>query len=99
MLSLLINQFKKILFLLLVGALLIATTTIGHADDFIRYTVIDKPIEVSYTQQRPIIIRIGEYEGKAGKRVYLDNIGLHFTDIPSDIKIHYEALLLPCLAL
>ena len=90
MLSLLINRFKKILFLLLVGALLLATTTIGYADDFIRYSIVDDTIETNYIQDKPIIIRIGEYEGKAGKRVYLDDIGLHFIDIPSDIKIHYD---------
>jgi N-acetylmuramoyl-L-alanine amidase len=37
-----------------------------------------------------VVIRVGEYEGKPGKRVYLDDIGLYFKDIPTDIKIHKD---------
>lgn len=91
MLSVLIKWGKKILILLIIGFLL--STNIGYTqgNDYIKWSV-GETIVVSQMQQRKcdIIIRVGEYEGKPGKRVYLDDIGLYFKDIPTDIKIHKD---------
>ena len=91
MLSTIIKYGKKILMVLIIGVLL--TTNIGYAQDnnYIKWNV-GNSIEVSQMQQREcqVVIRIGEYEGKPGKRVYLEDVGLYFKDIPIDIKLHRD---------
>ena len=90
MLSTIIKYGKKILMVLIIGVLL--TTNMGYTqDNYIKWNV-ENTIEVSQMQQREcqIVIRVGEYEGKAGKRVYLEDIGLYFKDIPTDIKLHRD---------
>ena len=91
MLSMIIKWGKKILMLLIIGFLL--STNIGYTqnNDYIKWNV-SETIVASQMQQREcqIVIRVGEYEGKSGKRVYLDDVGLYFKDIPTDIKIHKD---------
>ena len=91
MLSVLIKWGKKILILLIIGFLL--STNIGYTqgNDYIKWNV-DSTIVASQMQQREyqLVLRVGEYEGKPGKRVYLDDIGLYFKDIPTDIRIHKD---------
>jgi hypothetical protein len=91
MLSTIIKWGRKILILLIMGFLL--STNIGYTqgNDYIKWNV-NETIVASQMQQREcqVVIRVGEYEGKPGKRVYLDDIGLYFKDIPADIKIHKD---------
>ena len=93
MLSLLLKQFKKILTLLLVG-FLITTMAIdnykSYADEYCSYTVIEQSIETIQKRQCDVIVRVGEYNGKAGKRIYLNDIDIHYKDIPIDIPIHSD---------
>lgn len=102
MLALLINKFKKLLTILLLGALLLSNTTvsesIGGVKEYIKYTIsgyemqttLDEEIPTWAIRKAQVVIRVGEYENKPGKRVYLHDIGLHFKDIPTDIKIHKD---------
>lgn len=91
MLSLLINNFKKLLTALIMACLIIASfTTATQADEqqFIRYTIEDVQ-QVALLGQRKceVIIRAGEYQGKAGKRIYVNNTTLH---IPNDIPVRND---------
>ena len=102
MIALLIKKFKNILMILLIGMLLANNTTIsngiGEVRDYIRYSVggtrieqrVDENIPTWQIRKAQVVIRCGEYQNKPGKRVYLNDIGLNFKDIPTDIKIHYD---------
>lgn len=91
MLSLLINKFKKLLTALIMACLLISSfTTITQADEqqFIRYTVSDVQQVMQINQRKcEVIIRAGEYEGKVGKRIYINNTTVN---IPSDIPVRND---------
>ena len=50
--------------------------------------LVDKVKEWNSTRQTDIIIRVGEYNGKAGKRVYL--LESQLDSIPKDIPIHKD---------
>ena len=101
MLSLLLNNFKKVLMLLLIGMLLMTgIKTVDGATEYFNYsvdgikitsTMDEESIPAWQIRKAQDVIRCGEYEGKAGKRVYLNDIGLHFKDIPTDIKIHTDS--------
>ena len=101
MLSLLLNNFKKVLMLLLIGMLLMTgIKTVDGATEYFNYsvdgikitsTMDEESIPAWQIRKAQVVIRCGEYEGKAGKRVYLNDIGLHFKDIPTDIKIHTDS--------
>lgn len=105
MLSLCINKFKNVLMILLIGMLLMGNTNTmtnnireakDHLSNSIRNVVIqsvlsEDEIQTFAARKAQVVIRCGEYEGKAGKRVYLDDIKLHFKDIPTDIKIHTDS--------
>ena len=91
MLSILIKKFKDVLKLLLVGALIIMTTSTTIA------STINKPLEYcSYNvieateRQCDVVVRVGEYNLKPGKRIYIDNIDIQWKDIPKDIPIHKD---------
>ena len=91
MLALLINNFKKLLTALIMACLIIASfTTATQADEqqFIRYTIEDVQ-QVAQLGQRKceVIIRAGEYQGKAGKRIYVNSQTLN---IPDDIPIRND---------
>ena len=86
MLALLINKFKKILTILIFAALITAsiTTVFDIKDEFISYTVGAQEL-----QQRTadVIVRVGEYKGKPGKRIYVNGATLN---IPDDIPIRND---------
>lgn len=102
MLGLLINKFKKVLTILLIGMLLLtgAKTAEAKANEYINYSVggytIQSTVDNEETipawaiREAQVVLRIGEFQNKQGKRVYLSDIGLYSKDIPSDIKIHYD---------
>ena len=91
MLALLINKFKKILILLLVAFLAIlsfeSTVYAGDTDQYIKYKVLDEAVETAQMRQCEVVVRVGEYQGKAGKRIYVNNQSLN---IPSDIPIRND---------
>ena len=101
MLGLLINKFKKVLMVLLVGMLLMGgSKTAEGATEYVNYSIggitisstVDEGQNVpAWTvREAQVVLRIGEFQNKQGKRVYLSDIGLYSKDIPSDIKIHYD---------
>lgn len=102
MLSLLINKFKKVLTILLIGMLLLTGVKTAEAktNEYISYTFGGYTIQSTVDNEESIptwairetqvVLRIGEFQNKQGKRVYLSDIGLYSKDIPSDIKIHYD---------
>ncbi len=100
MIRLLLNKFKEVLILLLVAFLLIGNGNIseGTSDtEYIRYSVgetrieqrVDESISVWAMRKHDIVIRVGEYSGKQGKRVYI-NEGINWKNIPTDIPIHKD---------
>lgn len=94
MLSLLIKHFKRVLTLLIIGALIAASTFTKSSfaqDEFCRYQVIEQTQETMQTRQCEVIVRAGEYSNKPGKRIYLSEVDIRFKDIPTDIKIHTDA--------
>ena len=87
MIRLLLTKFKNILLLLIIGAMVITTTTYSNAEgiDFINIKV----QQTMSVQQREyeVIIRAGEYQGKAGKRIYVNNSTVN---LPSDIPVRND---------
>ena len=90
MLSTLLKHAKKILTLLIIGAMFV---TIGYSDnsdkEFIRYSI-ETTQETINERACEIIVRPGEYSGKPGKRIYLNDVNINFKDIPTDIRIHSD---------
>ena len=94
MLSLLIKHFKRVLTLLIIGALIAASVFAKSSfaqDEFCRYQVIEQTQETMQTRQCEVIVRAGEYGNKPGKRIYLSEVDIRFKDIPTDIKIHTDS--------
>lgn len=92
MIRLLLTKFKNILLLLLIGAMVFTSTITAHSQvnsEFIRFTVIEEPVEVSTIQARQceVVIRVGEYQGKAGKRIYVNNTTV---SLPDDIPVRND---------
>lgn len=87
MIRLLLTKFKNILLLLIIGAMVITTNTYSNAEgiDFINIKV----QQTMSVQQREyeVIIRAGEYQGKAGKRIYVNNSTVN---LPSDIPVRND---------
>ena len=87
MIRLLLTKFKNILLLLIIGAMVVSTTSfsdaIGH--DFTNIKI----HQTMSVQQREyeVIIRAGEYQGKAGKRIYINNSTVN---LPNDIPIRND---------
>ena len=86
MLSLLINHFKKIVIILIAAAMILSgfineSTAVGK--DYIKYSI----IETDSIQHTDIVIRAGEYIGKPGKRIYINNQTVH---LPDDIPIRND---------
>ena len=95
MITLLLKYAKRVLTLLIVAFLLTTTVVAAKTNEYINYKVgtqVEQSVEtVSVVKrQTQVVVRCGEYQSKAGKRVYLNDIGLHFKDIPTDIKIHKD---------
>ena len=89
MIKLLLTKFKNILLLLLIGAMVLSSTHTTHADEYFTYKVIeDYTVEtIAMQRQYEVIIRAGEYEGKSGKRIYINNTTIN---IPDDIPVRND---------
>lgn len=88
MIRLLLTKFKNLLLLLIMSAMVLSSTHTIHANDYFTYSVIEEPtIETMQQRQCEVIIRAGEYQGKAGKRIYINNSTVN---IPSDIPIRND---------
>lgn len=102
MLSLLLNKFKKVLTILLIGMLLLTGVKTAEAkeNEYISYTfggyTIQSTVDNEETipawaiREYDVIVRVGEYNEKSGKRIYLDQVDIRWKDIPTDIKIHRD---------
>ena len=102
MLSLLLNKFKKVLTILLIGMLLLTGVKTAEAktNEYISYTFGGYTIQSTVDNEESIpawaireydvIVRVGEYNNKSGKRIYLDQVDIRWKDIPTDIKIHRD---------
>ena len=92
MLNLLIKYAKKILTLLIIAALF---TTAGYCyenkDQYMRYSIIEEATEVMQNRACEVVVRVGEYNNKPGKRIYLNEVDIRYKDIPTDIKIHSDS--------
>lgn len=101
MLSLLLNNFKKVMMVLLIGMLLMSgMKTADGSTEYFNYSVGGTEItsimneeSIPAWQQREfdVIVRVGEYNNKSGKRIYIDNFDIRWKDIPTDIKIHQDS--------
>jgi len=89
MLSLLLKYAKKALTILLIGFLLTTGHAIAEQREYIKCTVIERTVETMSNRACDVIVRVGEYQGKAGKRIYIDN-GISWKLIPTDIPIHQD---------
>ena len=103
MLTLLIKKFKKLCIKLIVACLIIAgfsTMMQAKDDQYINYYVnvdgeeefmnisMENVIETfQMNRQCDVIVRVGEYQGKAGKRIYVNN---QTVNIPDDIPIRND---------
>ena len=93
MLNLLIKYAKRLLTLLIMAALF---TTAGYCydqkDQYIKYFIMEETTEVMQTNRAcEVVIRVGEYNNKPGKRIYLNEVDVRYKDIPTDIKIHSDS--------
>jgi hypothetical protein len=75
-------MYKRFLGLLLAGTMMLPSTGFASNREFVKITIGDKPaVEVkedkvaqwNSTRTCDVVIRVGEYEGKSGKRVYINN--------------------------
>lgn len=94
MIRLLLTKFKNILLLLLIGGMVLTSTHTAHADEYFQYTVNQDYINISVEtmsnapqRQCEVIIRAGEYQGKAGKRIYINNATVK---LPNDIPVRND---------
>ena len=87
MIRLLLTKFKNILLLLLIGTLL--TTSTFAMPNKTTEEQIRIEIETMAMQQRQceVIVRAGEYQGKAGKRIYINNTTVN---LPDDIPVRND---------
>ena len=88
MIRLLLTKFKNILLLLIIGAMVLTTISTAHAEDYFHYKVIPASATENIQQRQcEVIIRAGEYRGKAGKRIYINNQNVK---LPSDIPVRND---------
>ncbi len=91
MIRLLLTKFKNILLLLLIGAMVFSTTIQAHSQsEFIKISIVEEQtIETTMIQHREcdVVIRVGEYQGKAGKRIYVNNTTVN---LPDDIPVRND---------
>ena len=91
MLNILIKHFKKILTLLIIAALFTTTGYGYEKDQYIKYSIMESTTEVMQNRACEVIVRVGEYDNKPGKRIYLNEVDIRYKDIPTDIKIHSDS--------
>jgi hypothetical protein len=94
MLSLLLKYGKKVLTLLLMAFILVTGNASAEEREVIRLPFINPPVieqtlSTHAIRSCDVIIRVGEYDGKPGKRIYV-NEGISWKDIPRDIPIHKD---------
>lgn len=89
MLRILLNGFKKIVTLLILASMIIAafTSTVRADDQYIKYEIITEAARVEQVRNCEVVVRVGEYQGKSGKRIYVNNQTLN---IPNDIPIRND---------
>ena len=91
MIRLLLTKFKNILLLLLIGGMVLSSTGTSHANDYFTWSVEPSTqIETMATAQKrqyEVIVRAGEYQGKAGKRIYVNNTTVR---LPKDIPVRND---------
>lgn len=94
MIRLLLTKFKNILLLLLIGGMVLTSMHTSHADEYFKYTVEQDYINISVEtmnqapqRQCEVVVRAGEYQGKAGKRIYVNNTTVK---LPDDIPVRND---------
>ena len=94
MIRLLLTKFKNILLLLLIGGMVLTSMHTSYADEYFKYTVEQDYINISVEtmsqapqRQCEVIIRAGEYQGKAGKRIYINSSTVK---LPDDIPVRND---------
>lgn len=91
MIRLLLTKFKNILLLLLIGGMVLSSTGTSYANDYFTWSVEPSTqIETMATAQQrqcEVIVRAGEYQGKAGKRIYVNNTTVR---LPKDIPVRND---------
>ncbi len=101
MLTLLIKKFKKLCTKLIVACLIIASFTgtvqakdnqyikfyTNECQEYMRYQVERVVDTFNVTRQCEVVIRVGEYQGKAGKRIYVNSQKIN---IPNDIPVRND---------
>ena len=92
-----------VLTILLIGMLLLTgvKTAEAKANEYISYTfggyTIQSTVDNEETipawaiREYDVIVRVGEYNEKSGKRIYIDNFDIRWKDIPTDIPIHQDS--------
>ena len=96
MIRLLLTKFKKILMLLLIAFMVNTSSAYADSpdviklrftDDFVNIKVEETIETMAIQRQCEVIIRAGEYEGKAGKRIYVNNTTVN---LPNDIPVRND---------
>ncbi len=94
MIKLLLTKFKNILLLLLIGGMVLSSSATAQAGDYMSYTVEKDYINISVEtmaqapqRQCEVIVRAGEYQGKAGKRIYINSATVK---LPDDIPVRND---------
>ena len=97
MLALLLKHFKKFVTVLITAFLI--TTSFTHSEqkeefirysidnDYMHYSIIEEVGHFNNVHQADIVIRAGEYQGKSGKRIYVNNSTVK---LPEDIPIRND---------
>lgn len=87
---------KRFLGVLLAGAMMLSSTGFTSNREFVKVTVVDKPVikedkvaQWNSTRACDVVIRVGEYEGKSGKRVYIND--KQKKDLEKDIVIREDS--------
>lgn len=96
MLRYLLNHAKKVLTMLLVAAMFMSSVMTSNANEVVTVsftgpkTKVEETVPAWMQRECDVIIRVGEYNGKAGKRVYIDDLNISWKNIPTDIPIHRD---------
>lgn len=87
---------KRFLGVLLAGTMMLSSTGFTSNREFVKVTVVDKPIikedkvaQWNSTRACDVVIRVGEYEGKSGKRVYIND--KQKKDLEKDIVVREDS--------
>ena len=87
MIGLLLTKFKNLLLFLIMSAMVLSSIQTVHANDYFTYTVGEVTVETMQQRQCEVVIRAGEYQNKAGKRIYINNSTVK---LPSDIPVRND---------